>query len=182
MGWWGTGIMEGDSPLDFQGEIQDFINGEDGAEPNKEQLEHHQAALVDFIKNHQWVEDREIGLEVLGYLMITKGAKMHVQTKFAILGAISKDISWNGDVEREKELKRFQAVIENYVDKAVDYDSVSLLEIVTEPSLTSSYQKLYTREVVESLLDELWSKCSQSEGIVNIEKFKKEKLGGDNNG
>lgn len=120
MGWWGSGIMEGDDPLDAKGEILELLGfdyqGMDD-DPTPEQiciaLNEQQLTLLERFKEDEF--DNFIKIQVLGFLIITTGAKLEKVVHEAIFEAIKND-DWTEE-DRQHELTKFKNAVRNYYAK-----------------------------------------------------------------
>lgn len=137
MGWWSSDIMGGDTPLDFEGLIYELLGVEMFTEDpvnddkimlTKEQLEKGQQKCLYRILRHKF--DVEIGLQVLGYMMINVGAKMTEETKINVLAGIDAD-DWK-EKERIDKMKAFRTIVENYDGSApIEITSEGLFEAIS---------------------------------------------------
>lgn len=75
MGWWGCGVMQGDTPLDMENDILNEMGLKYDERPTKELLEKNQLKLSHALDAVHYEEDRTVGYQVLGVMMIETGAK-----------------------------------------------------------------------------------------------------------
>lgn len=140
MGSWSTKIMGGDEPLDFQGFIYDELDIEmypddqdDRTDIPKETLEKEQKNLIKFIKGKKAdYMDSNVGLMVLGVMMMEVGAKMTEPTKKAILKAAEKDEWAQDDEERAADVKAFIKTIKKFKDQPTSIENEGLFEVIAK--------------------------------------------------
>jgi hypothetical protein len=126
MGWWGTGIMEGDSPMDEVGslaaiceveyseEVSPTYGGDgDGYVFTPETLDKHQAEIAKVAENNSY--DDHITYQVWAYLVMKNGAEMTAEMRGMFLSACDSD-EWaqEGDEERQESVNDFRSKIEKY--------------------------------------------------------------------
>jgi hypothetical protein len=129
MGWWGTGIMEGDSPMDEVGSLA-AVCGVEYSEPSDdadgdgyvftpEALNKNQNQLMKVADNNKY--DGHITFQVWAYLVMKHGAEMTRLMKACFLSACDSD-EWaqEGDEERQESISSFREKIEAYSGEAVD--------------------------------------------------------------
>lgn len=128
MGWWGTGIMEGDSPLDEVGSLAAICRVEysgpdldadgDGYMFTAKDLDSHQEALMNNANNNSY--DGYITYQVWAYLVIKHGAEMTQAMKDCFLSACDEDEWAQEDEERQESITEFRKKIEQYEGAPVD--------------------------------------------------------------
>jgi hypothetical protein len=146
MGWWDVGIMGGDTPLDIQGHIDDMILGEwDGKSDRDISAEQLDQNLADILRlpSTSWVgqttDDQRIFFQVVGYNILTTGAKMPKSLRKQVLDACkqeidflesdSDEIGWLNPERRVAHLKAFSRQVEKYRDgQAVEVHNRGLFE------------------------------------------------------
>lgn len=118
MGWWSETIMGGDSPLDIQDGIYAMLNIEkfpkdnDGrADIPKEILEKEQDRIVESLPDD---EDLNIGLQVVGIMMMEVGAKISDKNKQLIIKAAENDEWAKEDNKRRKYIEDFISALEKF--------------------------------------------------------------------
>lgn len=129
MGAWGTGIMEGDTPMDELSSLA-AVCGIKYSEPGEnadgdgyvftaEALDKSQGALMAVADDN--VYDGHITYQVWAYLVVKHGAGMTQMMKDCFLSACDSD-EWaqEGDEERQESIGEFRDKIENYYGDAVD--------------------------------------------------------------
>jgi hypothetical protein len=149
MGWWDEGIMGGDTPLDIQGDIEDIVLGKWDGESDRDisaaQLNEHLPAVMDLPNKQSWLrkgEDNWIFFQVVGYNVITTGAKMPktlrkqvltaCDAEIAFLESGSDEIGWSNPEERVERLKSFREQVKDYRDGvAVEVHNRGLMEKMT---------------------------------------------------
>lgn len=133
MGWWGCGIMDGDSPLDAKAEIFELLGFPDNMDddPTSDQirvaLNAQQLSVLNAYIDNQFSHFIEI--QVLGYLIVTTGAVLEIQVKAAILEAISND-DWIEE-DRQNVLEVFEQVVQNYDGIMVVLDYPDITDIMS---------------------------------------------------
>ena len=137
MGWWGTNIMGGDTPLDIEGNIGDVLF-------TKEELVQHKVSYPSQLPNNvihqrlaerigQWKEwfnpihsrwagygNGELAYHVIGWMCVTESVKIPDELKALIVQAVDfslateEDWNWKDWQTRQDELRTFrQQVIDN---------------------------------------------------------------------
>lgn len=126
MGWWDEGIMGGDEPLDCRhvfecvfGSTDEEFNEwriEDGEEPIPFHIPTSEET-IEFIKSLDGFNDH-IGKQVVGWLVIERGAPMNDELRLLILEGIdSEDPIEEGWIKPEKrieQLDEFRRIVEAY--------------------------------------------------------------------
>jgi len=123
MGWWSKDIMGGDSPLDAKDEIfgicevDEFPDDDSRVSLKKSDFEKHMPKIMEFLrkeKNNDYYDNRAIGFQVLGVLMMKAGATISEELKAEILEN-SKTDSWaKEDLERKAIVNRVQFTLINF--------------------------------------------------------------------
>jgi len=108
MGWWGTGVMSGDGPLDDKGDLFDLagVKYEPGDESNLTAEVLNKASAKIFKKFSKQSYQPEISLQVLAVMIMQVGAKMPQYMKKAFIRAANKD-EW----AREDESSRITEMV-----------------------------------------------------------------------
>lgn len=142
MGWWGYDIMEGDSPLDCEGEIKDFLADRALVESTEHDGENWMAAM-DAVSESAYealkVEasvlnvfaaltsdelcdyEPAIGMQVLGEMIMYSGGVFPVAVRCACIVAATEELEqgddgWREKGERAKCLRAYILRVNNYVD------------------------------------------------------------------
>lgn len=142
MGWWGYDIMEGDTPLDCQGEIQDFLadpalveiaNSDratwmedmDAVAQSCEMALKNADNVISTMKAIQDGElcdyDQTIAMQVLGEMVMCSGGVLPQEVRAACVAAAEaemqySDKGWKAEGERDKCLKAYIARVWAFVD------------------------------------------------------------------
>ena len=129
MGAWGTGIMEGDTPMDELSSLA-AVCGIKYSEPGEdadgdgyiftaEALDKSQGELMVVADNN--VYDGHITYQVWAYLVVKHGAEMTTLMKDCFLSACDSD-EWaqEGDEDRQESIDEFRSKVEDYGGTAVD--------------------------------------------------------------
>ena len=117
MGWWSDDIMGGDSPLDWKADICDVMKGknsfskygDDDLFTGKMIQENLDKILKKIAKGYD-EEERQIGLQVLGCMVLSSGAKIPAKVRNQIIKAAEEDIWMKENLEnrgRAKKIKEF---------------------------------------------------------------------------
>lgn len=126
MGWWGDGVMEGDTPLDYMGSIADRLLGPGkytGGNPeviSKRVLERGTRKILAEIRRRacaagtNWYSV-EIYRQVAGWLFITRGARLSRALRTEVLLGIDGD-TWaaEGDQGRAAKMGAFRQAVVDY--------------------------------------------------------------------
>lgn len=139
MGWWSTDIMGGDSPLDAKDEIFGICGveefGDDGRELTKEDFEKNMPQILEFLRgqeNNDYYDEKAIGFQVLGVLMMKAGAPISPELKQEILDNSQTDSWAKEDMERGQIVENFHVAIEHYDGAPVIIKSKGLFEAIDE--------------------------------------------------
>jgi len=138
MGWWGFGIMEGDSPLDMEAIIFDTlkIDQYDQAQQDKigPALTEQQEKIFHMIKNHKKImaETKCIGHQVLAYLMMKHGSTMKPEVKELLIKSIQKDDWAKGDDKRKKKISKLLTAVVGYENTQIELPQKGLFEVLGE--------------------------------------------------
>ena len=143
MGWWSKDIMGGDSPLDAKDEIfnicevDEFNDDDDGhTDLTKEDFANNMEKILEFVRdqeNNDYYDEKAIGYQVLGVLMMKAGAPISQELKDEIIEN-SKTDSWaEQDSERGAIVKKFHDTLSLYEGKhSVEIRSKGLFEALDE--------------------------------------------------
>lgn len=149
MGWWGTDIMEGDTPLDLLGEFEDIVFGnlsEDEIDrlTDDQVLEMYKQQypkLVWVIRQQKmdstlwWANEEEllIATQVLGEFIVTNGFFMNEQDKDWFIQAGLDDPWAKENSERKTKMDAYVERIRSYVvGTPIDTTSRGLFESMSE--------------------------------------------------
>jgi hypothetical protein len=141
MGWWSKDIMGGDSPLDVKDEIYGICEvdefPEDGSHKkiSKADLEKHLPKILEFLRkqeNNDYYDEKSIGFQVLGVMMMEAGAKISEDLKKEILEESAEDSWAKEDKERDVIVKNFEEALRTYIGKPVVIRSKGLFEVISE--------------------------------------------------
>lgn len=149
MGWWGYDVMEGDTPLDCQGDIIDYLadpelvaavdTADDWMKATDAVGESGVAALQNEtnVRNvYRAIQDGElcsydanIAMQVLGEMVMCSGGAFPQAARAACVAAAEAEIEygdkgWRTEGEREKCLRAYIARVWAYVD-GVAYEPTS---------------------------------------------------------
>lgn len=147
MGWWGYNIMEGDTPLDCEGDIKDFlvdalVAAEDTAEDweaayNALKMEENVARVMFAIQDGELCSyDQDIAMQVLGEMVMCSGGVFPQAVRAACVAAAEAEIEYDegGWKEEGARLKCLKAYIERvwaYKDgEAVEPSSAGLFATI----------------------------------------------------
>lgn len=141
MGWWSKDIMGGDSPLDMKDEIfgicevDEFPEDDSIVSLKKSDFEKNEEKIIEFLrkqKNNPYYDERAIGFQVLGVLMMKAGATISEELKAEILEN-SKTDSWaKEDDERKAIVDNFHQALEQYNGTPVEIRSKGLFEVIND--------------------------------------------------
>lgn len=113
MGWWGEGVMDGDSPLDLQWEFEE----EFGGEPSPK-TEYTPEKAVDFIKSRlvPWTSQEYILKQVTGWLAVSRGWPINEEFRALIIEGCDDDDSerWIDEKARKLQIDAFKAIVQQY--------------------------------------------------------------------
>lgn len=109
MGWWSTGIMGGDSPLDIQSRFEDKFGKQDAPTPEE---------AITFINEMiaEWDCEQDVIKQVTGYLVLERKGKFSDELRNLIIeGIVGEDTStWNRPSERDTILAEFKTLVQRY--------------------------------------------------------------------
>lgn len=110
MGWWSTGIMGGDTPLDFEDEFYGICDIEKFEEDSinsipKGVLAEKLPEILEYIQKTG--DDMGIGYQVLGVLMMDSGAEISMELKAAMIQSADNDDWASENTERADIMKQF---------------------------------------------------------------------------
>ena len=151
MGWWGYNIMEGDTPLDCEGDIKDFIadpalvtsaehdganwmEAMDAVTESAYNALRNGATVVNVMKAIQDGEmcsyDHDIAMQVLGEMVICSGGELPQEVRAACVAAAENELQYDGkgwrqEGEREKCLCA-------YIDRVWAYKNGEAIEPTSE--------------------------------------------------
>ena len=137
MGWWSEDIMGGDTPLDIQGCIFDFVIGNDDEEwidPESFDLE----KLLKDMKDSDWSfflkgNDRNIFFQVLGVLLMMNAVPIPDHLKQEMFDAANNDEWAKDSEERQEVMDGFIQALELYDgSKPIIIKSKGLFEVMAE--------------------------------------------------
>ncbi len=159
MGWWGYDVMEGDTPLDCQGDLVDYLLGDerraelaaldDGGMDTYEQMHNEAydalkfpvnstAAMLSIKDGELCKYDPDIALQVLGEMIMVSGHPFPQQVREACIAAAQKEIDesergWRTEGEREKCLTAYIVRVRAYKDgEALEPTSRGLFATIAE--------------------------------------------------
>lgn len=139
MGWWGTDVMAGDTPLDQLGMIADTMDLEyqhsvssrvsylSSYKLTKEVVEENLPKVMDSIAKIRDKDDRFISYQVFGVVIMEVGAEMRQDVKNQIAEAAALDI-WaaGGDEERIAHMRSYLKMLETYDGTPTPYEGKTL--------------------------------------------------------
>ena len=158
MGWWGYDIMEGDTPLDCQGDIVDFLadpelvekyNSDEGDwQENMDAMYDSayealktEANVINVMKAIQDGElcsyDTNIAMQVLGEMILCSGGAFPQEVRAACVAAAEAEIEydeggWKEEGARVEALKAYIARVWAYNGEAVEPTSKGLFATIAE--------------------------------------------------
>ena len=136
MGWWGTGIMQGDPPLDMECVIYRLMEVDQYVDDNKhlvvKALSEKQGFLFTEISKYKYKEDIHIGHEVLATMIMAYGVKMQPNIKSLLISSIEQDDWAKGDSERKQVIEKFISVISVYDGTPVLIKEKGLMQTIME--------------------------------------------------
>lgn len=140
MGWWSKDIMGGDSPLDAKDEIFGICGveefGDDEVrELTKEDFEKNMPQILEFLReqeNNDYYDEKAIGFQVLGVLMMKAGAPISPELKQEILDNSQTDSWAKEDMERGEIVENFHVAIEKYDGTPLVIRSRGLFEAIND--------------------------------------------------
>mgnify|MGYP001038511481 FL=1 len=151
MGWWGTGVMEGDEPMDLEYVIREALL--EGVEVNEcdddssadEEEARLNVIVADKLKKGEYKKiladmmagdgefgdfDREIAIQVLGEMIMCYGGTMSDDDKAIFRGAAENDDWAQGDDKRHDSMLAYIDRINSYAGIALEPTSHSLLDTI----------------------------------------------------
>jgi hypothetical protein len=138
MGWWSTGIMAGDSPLDWEDEIYGLCgvnkwpeDSDKMAKIPKSVLEANTPKIVKVIERESGWE-KQIAYQVLGVLLMRSGCEINETLKSNIVSAAHLDEWATEDSERRKSCDEFATRLKAYGGKPTETPSKGLFEVLAE--------------------------------------------------
>ena len=133
MGWWGHGIMAGDTPLDIEGDfVQKFgfeyhedEPGFDWAKriPGTKQL----TVAKELIEWYGSYGGELVG-QVLGFLIMDNGQPMTAEVRKLVLSSVDGELGyvdddgWSDTSARRSALEEFKALVEKYPAEGVEVE------------------------------------------------------------
>lgn len=131
MGWWGYGVVDGDTPMDMVGTIEeafDISNSfdvEDEGQDQEQQFVHNRnlfkageftEALMADITEQASYEGEYLVYNVIGYLHLKYQVDMSEDVKAKVLASINEALeyadNWRDEALRRAELERFRKCVE----------------------------------------------------------------------
>jgi hypothetical protein len=138
MGWWSTGIMAGDSPLDWEDEIYSLCGVEKWQEDSdkmakipKSRLEANLTKIINVIERESGWE-KQIAYQVLGVMLMRSGCEISQKLKSSIVSAAEQDEWASEDSSRRKDCMAFAKKIKDYGGKPTETPSKGLFEVFAE--------------------------------------------------
>jgi hypothetical protein len=138
MGWWSTGIMAGDSPLDWEDEIYNLCGVEKWQEDSdkmakipKSRLEANLTKITKVIERESGWE-KQIAYQVLGVMLMRSGCEISQKLKSSIVSAAEQDEWATEDGERKKSCGDFAKKVKAYEGKPTETPSKGLFEVFAE--------------------------------------------------
>lgn len=144
MGWWGVDIMDGDSPLGWEGDIADTCEIEqvDGSYGfTAEVLNKKQREIKQSIEKGHW--DIPIAYQVWGRLILAFGAEMPTEVRNLVLGGIDEDALGQDYPERKVRLEAFRNRVLTYngqPQKFYDLGLLGTLQLKTMGANTEAFK------------------------------------------
>jgi len=140
MGWWDSGIMGGDTPLDYQNVIHDILGI--GYDENLTSAQLPDPKLRDIISHAEssgWLEfEPWIFWEVLAAILMGAGAAMPDDIRANAVSAVDSEIAsdaidnWKKPAERRARLSELRQAVEAYDGTPVTLNETGLLEKMDE--------------------------------------------------
>lgn len=141
MGWWSEAVMGGDVPMDWEGDISDYVGGhfnaDEGHVYTREQLEANLLDVVGMIEADKY--DPEIGLQVLGVMVMKVGAAIPDEVRDKILKA-AEDDRWAAEDDRKR-----KAHLRDFIKRVRAHKPGSTSE-VPSPSLLDQVEREMAQE------------------------------------
>lgn len=138
MGWWSTGIMAGDSPLDWEDEFYSLCGVQKWSEDSdkmakipKAKLEANTEKIVSVIERERGWE-KQIAYQVLGVLLMKSGCSIEENLKTNIICAAHLDEWAEEDPGRKKDCEAFIQKIKEYKGTPTEVPSKGLFEVFGE--------------------------------------------------
>jgi hypothetical protein len=122
MGWWGTKVMSGDSPLDYEGDFAKMMglefqmSGKQSYIFTRPLVEKHLKEMVAKAEKDKY-DGKTVGLHVIGVIALRVGAKLPKNIKDKILKACDDDEWMREDgtsSERGASILRFRKAVEDH--------------------------------------------------------------------
>lgn len=137
MGWWSTGIMGGDTPLDFEDEFYEICGVDKFYDSWKIRPLPRKAILNSLPKLLKYIgkqkEDREIGYQVLGILMMRVAAPISPDLKEKMIESAKNDQWALENSERRDRMNSFIETLEKYdSSKPIMIQTPGLVETILE--------------------------------------------------
>jgi len=140
MGWWSEDIMGGDTPLDIEGLIYDFLKIEfwdenDNKSVIPKEAFKDEAKLIKYITQKQsgWGCDTEIFYQVVAVLMMRSGAPISEKLKGYIYEACDDDDWAVIDNDRYRKIEELRKAVQDYDGiNPVEINSKGLFEVMME--------------------------------------------------
>lgn len=140
MGWWGKGVMHGDSPLDWEQELNKAVGGgykRGGCAYSRKKLEEGLDNAIRAIESAPLESD--IGWQVLGVMALKKGAKLPDDVRSKVIKAATNDIWAQTDRDR-------RAHMQDLIEALVNLEPGRSVELPTNDALLGLAQKRMVQE------------------------------------
>jgi hypothetical protein len=137
VGWWAVDIMGGDTPLDFEDtmfELQEIEKFPEEGDRNVLRPDGFTPEVIsDYLKQAKSWGNLDIGLQVLGHMMMEVGAPMSEDVKKAVLLGCDNDEWAREDSERLAEIDKFRNVVARYDSTGpVELETKGLMQTIFE--------------------------------------------------
>lgn len=133
--------MGGDAPLDAKDEIysicgiKEFPENGTQAMISPQDFEKNMPAILEFLRsqeNDEYYDNRTIGFQVLGVLMMRSGTPITEELKSEILMESEKDTWSTEDEERNQTVRGFEEALRSYTGEPIIIRSRGLFEVIGE--------------------------------------------------
>lgn len=120
MGWFGKGIMDGDAPLDWMGAFMHILEAPEDARYDKPdpklrvRIESRQHILAERVRRERDDQERNVGWQVLGVLIMAQGARMSNDVRGAIHVALVQDEWAKTELERKIYVREMSEIVDDY--------------------------------------------------------------------
>jgi len=138
MGWWSCEIMGGDTPYGYVDMIVEMLEIEDNDEKELFEIDanlltEHQEKIIKTFQKTEDIEDLQIALQVLAYIMMFNGAQIKNSCKIKMLEAVEEDEWAKTSQERQKEIFKFYSILEKYDgSESVELEHKGFLQTLPE--------------------------------------------------